>query len=488
MSTKLEVDPKVYYQAATNCFDAAAALNDSFKYVFSELNSHGKMAGRDEDGRAWASSYDESAREAVAFFGQTYATLRAYGTALNDLGFEHAKSDATLKGTTQPERPKDPSSTVTFGPYALPASAAGGTPQGIAQASIEVLDAINCPLPDGNTQTLAKAAEAWDRLGTIYQNTNAKDKITIAASLFDGVTSKDAVQVREDLKTLETSIAELLNTCKQISKTCTDYKESIEELRNEIKGFLEAIVQEAAINVAITVVATCLTGVGGLIAGAKAVESARRWAVKIKAAITAWRARKALQLKGLADDAKAAMAKAKQAVKDLHDRLGKKNDQPNRPRSGLDALTDEDRRALLQGPSDLRGRSLTDILRSGDTPTPEQQRQIDALNEALGKLPAHEGPVLRNTNLTTEQLDQYVPGKSTTEHGFTSTTPNPKGVNELTVQNSNVEFQIVSKTGRDYSQYGTPDEVLFPSGTEFLVHSKTVDPATGRTVIQMSEI
>ncbi len=30
MST-LEVDPKVYYQAATNCFDAAAALNDSFK-------------------------------------------------------------------------------------------------------------------------------------------------------------------------------------------------------------------------------------------------------------------------------------------------------------------------------------------------------------------------------------------------------------------------------------------------------------------------
>ncbi|MFI6171680.1 hypothetical protein ACIBCN_33215 [Nocardia sp. NPDC051052] len=75
--SKLEVDPKVYYQAAVNCFDAAAALNDSFKYVFGELNSCGQMAGRDEDGRAWASSYDESARDAVSFFDQTFSTLRA---------------------------------------------------------------------------------------------------------------------------------------------------------------------------------------------------------------------------------------------------------------------------------------------------------------------------------------------------------------------------------------------------------------------------
>lgn len=336
MSDKLEVDPKVYYQAAINCFDAAAALNDSFKYVFGELNSCGQMAGRDEDGRAWAASYDESAREAVSFFDQTFSTLRAYGTALNDIGFEHAKSDAALKGTAQPDRPQDKASTVTFGPYALPASAAGGTPQGLTQASIEVLDAINCPLPDGNTDTLAKAADAWDRLGTIYQNTNAKDKITIAASLFDGVTSRDAVQVREDLKTLETSIGALLDTCKQISKSCTDYKNAIQELRDEVKGFIESIIAEAAINVAVIVIASCLTGVGGVIAGAKAADSARRWAEKIKAAVTAWRARKALQLKGLADDAKAAMAKAKQAVKDLHDRLRKKGDDVSRaPKKSL---------------------------------------------------------------------------------------------------------------------------------------------------------
>ncbi|WP_342800740.1 hypothetical protein [Nocardia sp. No.11] len=88
--TTIAVDPKIYYQAAINCFDAAAALFDTFTYIFGELHGYGMMAGRDEDGRTWAASYDKSAQDAVSFYGQTYKTLRAYGTALNDLGHEHA--------------------------------------------------------------------------------------------------------------------------------------------------------------------------------------------------------------------------------------------------------------------------------------------------------------------------------------------------------------------------------------------------------------
>ncbi|MFG3620003.1 hypothetical protein [Nocardia sp. NPDC047654] len=56
------------------------------------------------------------------------------------------------------------------------------------------------------------------------------------------------------------------------------------------------------------------------------------------------------------------------------------------------------------------------------------------------------------------------------------------------MQNAEVEMQIISKNGRVYGDYGTPDEVLFPSNTGFLVHNKFRDPATGRIIIQMSEI
>ncbi|MEU6827365.1 hypothetical protein ABZ894_01815 [Nocardia beijingensis] len=120
--------------------------------------------------------------------------------------------------------------------------------------------------------------------------------------------------------------------------------------------------------------------------------------------------------------------------------------------------------------------------------TPEQQRQIDAFNQALGKLPAHEGPLVRHTTLTDEQLARYVEGEPTTEIGFTSASTKPTGANEFLVQNSNVEYHIVSKTGRDYSQYGTPDEVLFKSGTDFMVRKKTFNPDTGRWLITMAEI
>lgn len=147
---------------------------------------------------------------------------------------------------------------------------------------------------------------------------------------------------------METSIGQLLTTCTQISKTCLDYKESIVELRNEIKGFIESIIEDAAINVAVIVIASCLTGVGGLIAGAKAAESAGKWAAKIKEAVSVWRARKVLQLKGLADDAKTALAKGRQAVKDLRDRLRGKN---SSDASKGKPKVDEDPGVNVRGPS-----------------------------------------------------------------------------------------------------------------------------------------
>ncbi|WP_157111643.1 hypothetical protein [Nocardia beijingensis] len=46
----------------------------------------------------------------------------------------------------------------------------------------------------------------------------------------------------------------------------------------------------------------------------------------------------------------------------------------------------------------------------------------------------------------------------------------------------------VSKTGRQVHDYGgTPDEVMFKTGTEFFCKSKVTDPKTGRTIITLVE-
>ncbi|MGW1741245.1 hypothetical protein ACWCPQ_20850 [Nocardia sp. NPDC001965] len=55
---------------------------------------------------------------------------------------------------------------------------------------------------------------------------------------------------------------------------------------------------------------------------------------------------------------------------------------------------------------------------------------------------------------------------------------------------SNVEMQIIPKTGKDVSGLSkSPEEleVLFQSGTPFEVVQRFTDPVTGRTVIRMVE-
>ncbi|MFR9753282.1 polymorphic toxin type 24 domain-containing protein [Nocardia sp. 004] len=327
--SRLAVDPKAYYQAATNCFDAASALRDSFLSIFTELSGYGSMAGVDDNGREWARSYDSSAAEAVGFFQDVHTTLYAYGSALNDIGFTHAQADASLKGAAQPDRPADPGMPA-FGPFSVPASA-GGPGQGIIDSGIDIISHIGIPVPDGDTGKLAQAADAWDRLGRIYQNTNAKDKITIAAGLFDEVTAADAGYIHDDLKSLADSIDQLLTACTQLSRSCLDYRDALSELRDEIKNFLTELARDLAIDAAISIGLALISFGAGAVTAVKAVDTVRRWAGRIKDAIIAWRARKATQIAGLTHEAKDTLAKARKTVTDLRDRLRKKIDDSPRP-------------------------------------------------------------------------------------------------------------------------------------------------------------
>ncbi|MBF6250270.1 polymorphic toxin type 24 domain-containing protein [Nocardia farcinica] len=353
--TALAVDPKAYYQAATNCFDAASALRDSFVYVFGELSECGSMAGVDENGQEWARSYNAAAYEAVGFFQDVHSTLYAYGSALNDIGFTHAQANATMTSAPQPDRPTDPGVPV-FGPFSIPASA-GGPGQGIIDKGINIVSHVGIPVPDGDTGKLAKAADAWDRLGTIYQNTNARDKITIAASLFDSVTADDAGYIRDDLKSLAGSIDQLLTTCTQISQSCLAYKDALTELRSEIEGFLKSLVSELAIDAAITVGLSLISFGAGAVTAGKALLTVQKWAGKIKDGIIAWRARKAVQIAGIKQEAKDAAAQARKVVTDLRDRLRGRIDDPRKlPKRTLrqeldNAIVTNDRRIdIAHGP------------------------------------------------------------------------------------------------------------------------------------------
>ncbi len=150
------------------------------------------------------------------------------------------------------------------------------------------------------------------------------------------------------------------------------------------------------------------------------------------------------------------------------------------------ALTADDLLALADytdnGYEDLNG-----ALRSG-TVNGSQQARIEALNTALEKLPHYEGIVVRGTDLSPRVLAEYEAGMIVTEDGFTSTTTSRAVATEF---GDNVLFKVFSVTGRDISSMSVlphEQEVLFPSGSRFYVVSKTVDPLTGKTVIEMIDL
>ncbi len=133
-------------------------------------------------------------------------------------------------------------------------------------------------------------------------------------------------------------------------------------------------------------------------------------------------------------------------------------------------------------------KDLNDALRS-DALDASQYARIEALNQALDKLPPYEGPVVRGSNLPPDVVAQYQPGEYIIEKGFMSTTANPV-IAESPAFAGNVEFRIFSCTGRDISavsMFPAEQEVLFRSNTRFFVLDKTLDPTTGRTIIEMVE-
>lgn len=151
---------------------------------------------------------------------------------------------------------------------------------------------------------------------------------------------------------------------------------------------------------------------------------------------------------------------------------------------------------MNRGPTSKDGKDFISAIRDNRV-TPAMQKDIDEYNKALAKLPDHEGEVFRHTSLTPEQLAEYKPGEPITEKGYTCSTTNPKGTNGgvnrgtnvLENGNQKVEYQILSKTGKDIHQYGgTSDEIQFKDHTNFWVHNKYWDKDDNQWVIVMEEM
>jgi hypothetical protein len=116
------------------------------------------------------------------------------------------------------------------------------------------------------------------------------------------------------------------------------------------------------------------------------------------------------------------------------------------------------------------------------------------LNSALVQLPKCEMTVYRgvSSNLSKDQIEQYIPGQTITEPSFTSTsTSETEAFDPKCFGKGNARFIILSKTGRsirDFSAVCKEDEVLFAANTQFRVIERYQNKENHKTIILMEDV
>ncbi|MEV0292179.1 ADP-ribosyltransferase [Nocardia sp. NPDC050710] len=487
--TIVDMNTSVYYDTAAKVNGAATAWFAAIDAQWPSLTLGAKMCGSYEEARKFATSYDELAADALSLASRVAITAHNYTLIMLTLGYNHAKAEweAAGKPGSEPAPPTIPPSPVFLCRVPLPS--AGGPGNGLVSTGVELAEMLKITVPDGDTTKMSNAAAVWDRIETDAAVTALPDVLEAAANAFEAVTAPESSAIDEDLRALRSAAAANIAIFGDLATACREHRASLDDLRATLKTQLEsirdALMIEPAINAAISIASSWITfGVSAAVGVAGAAAICARYARPMRASIEAWQAgspaTRAVRTEQVVahhtpnlnrlDELKATM---KPEIK-----LEPVRHPPNVPKTEL-AAADREAISKYTGTSAI----LNGALREGKM-TPQLQQEADALNTALSKLPDYKGPVTRRTDLSEDILDRYRPGRSVTEEAFTSSSAAPSAAKDLPV-----EFQIVSDSGKYIGHHsGAPQEleVLFKSGTEFMVTNRT--EVGGRIIIQMAEI
>ncbi|QIS18746.1 ADP-ribosyltransferase [Nocardia terpenica] len=500
--TQLAIESQVFYDAATALHNAGSALFTEVDGKWGALGDCAHMAGTYDEAVRWADSYDKRTNEALQAAINGALAIDKYATVLRQLGFNHAQAeyDATPgddKGAP-PTMPAAPVSAVYT--CRIPIPSAGGPANGlIDNTGLKLVEKIGLVVPNGDTDKLGNVATAWAQLQTAQAITQLPAELNRIAGLFDVIKSPEVEFITTDIGRLRISMETVASSFGALAGACNAHKSALEELREKIKKQLEDLIVEIekliAETIALNIAASLLTfGVGAVAVTGAAIAAAARWAMPIRDAIVAWKTAKQLEKGVILEEDLAATSKSLADIEKMADDIKPADFKPGAKMPDPAARVDpagwnqKDTDALWDY-THSGGRELNAAIRDGRVKDSDAlQFRTDNVNEALSKLPNYEGQVTRRvSDMPPEVLAKYQKGNEITEEAFTSSSQHPESAFA-----GETEFQIISKTGKDVSQYAgenAPEsEILFKTGTKFDVVDRFPDPnVPGREIIRMIE-
>ncbi len=286
----VDVDSDTFYAVGGRLFELAGEVYDAFAVNVAILGGTGAMAGTDDAGTAWATSYDSRARDMLGAVNDLTAAMQNYGGVVIQAGYNHAVAEynatASQRGES-PQRPPEPASAA--GVLSAPPSA-GGPGKGLFDNALGLVEQVGVPVPDGDTVKVDTAAQAWDRLATVYQTVTVVEALEVNARAFSDTQSPEVEFIVRDLHELRDATSAILAGCRELAQSCTDYRAALEDLRDQLEDILTDLAIELAVTATITIFAACVSFGAGAVAGAaKTAHTISKFATTIRSAISAWK-------------------------------------------------------------------------------------------------------------------------------------------------------------------------------------------------------
>ncbi|MFC9966054.1 deaminase domain-containing protein [Nocardia ignorata] len=283
-----------YYSVGNACFGFADDLHAAFTTETGKLNNCDGMAGVDEEGKAWATDYDTRVSELLTLVADLGEAVQRLGRVAVHCGYElYMGNYNSIINPVSPPTAIPAMPTVERRFYGAPCKAGADLQGGLRDAADDVIGLANkvgIAIPDGDTDQLQAAAEAWNRLQHDY-TAQLSSVLTKAATLMDTCDADDARAIAEKLRGLEGVVTDVLQTCGELSAMCTEFKDALWTLRKEM---LWSILQELGLKVAERFILTAATsfltfGASAVIGAAAIADTVIDYARKIADKVADWR-------------------------------------------------------------------------------------------------------------------------------------------------------------------------------------------------------
>ncbi|MGV9860464.1 hypothetical protein ACWDTD_17680 [Gordonia sp. NPDC003425] len=273
----MQTDSAVYYAAGRGCREIASNISAQVGLLRTSLLTCGGMGGDHPNASQWCGQYDQRAIDFVKNAENLVNALENLGDVTNVAGYNWAIAD--YRANSDPHKGAEPvcparsRGAMYEGPTLHPPTSVGANGSGYDTDIPNLLEKIGVPVPNGDSDKLAKASRAWNAFATHDHIANAGTALGKLHDSFTDLETADTPLLQGHLATVSAAASALRAYASEMASPIDDHHRALGEMRSKIKVRSDELLAEIAstVIVAAVVFVGLIVVTGGAAAGGAAV-------------------------------------------------------------------------------------------------------------------------------------------------------------------------------------------------------------------------